>query len=307
RRDADKVLRERLATQYETQRDRLTQISQQAVSGGRLDDLDLLERASQQLQKLITRLRTAPRGYAGWFDSAQIQEGDLDQLYQFDATLASGVDKVKIALDNLATSVRTTEAVPSQVAALTDVLADLDARLDARQEFVSLGKRPAPSASPLGALQPKPRPGTEPTAYEQLKLGDAVSDGPTDYIVAGRITYSVASGKFYAYLLQDHEPNHWLRFSQNQELSITQEIAFTVPSPLPDTLTYSATTYTRAEEGAASVTVEGPTGAQPGAVNYARYTADGGGRLWVEDWGTETRVQAGKVVDPQEIRLYRKL
>ena len=38
------------------------------------------------------------------------------------------------------TYARTTEAVPSQVAALTDVLADLDARLDARQEFVSLGK-----------------------------------------------------------------------------------------------------------------------------------------------------------------------
>ncbi len=307
RRDADKVLRERLATQYETQRDHLTRIIQQSTTLRLYQYLEVLERANQQLQRFVARLHTAPRGYAGWFDAAQIQEMDLDQLYQFDSSLASGVDKLQAQLDSLTVAIQKNEAVDANLAALTDITSELNARLDAREEFLALGKRPAPAASPLGALQPRPRPGAEATTYEQLKLGDAVSYGPTDYIVAGRITYSVASGKFYAYLLQDHEPNSWLRVSPSAELAIAREATFTVPSPLPQTLAYGGKQYSLSEQGAANVTVEGPTGAQPGAVTYSRYTADGGARLWIEDWGTETRVLAGQVVDPMEIRLYRKL
>ncbi len=307
RRDADKILRERLATQFEGQRDRLIRLTQQATTSDLFQYLTALERANQQLQRLIARLRTAPRGYAGWFDAAQIQEADLDQLYKFDSSLASGVDKLSVALDNLTVAIRNNDAINAQLAALTDVLAELNQRMDAREEFLALGKRPTPTASPLGALTPKPREGAAVTAYDQLKLGDAVSYGTTDYIVAGRINYTVTSGSFYAYLLQDHEPNHWLRVGPNQELAVTQEVPFTAPSPLPDRLDYNGKTYRFVEQGAANVSVEGPTGTQSGSVNYSRFAADGGGRLWIEDWGSETRVQAGQVVDPMEIRLYRKL
>ncbi len=307
RRDADKVLRERLANQYETQRDRLTRIMQDATRSGQLEAVADLEHVNQQLQRFIARLKTAPRGYAGWFDAAQIQEADLDQLYQFDSSLASGVDKLQSALDTAATALKKKDGIDDAIAALTDVVGDLNARLDAREEFVAMGKRPSPSASPLGALQAKPKQSAQASAFEQLKMGDAVSYEGVDYLIAGRITYSVASGKFYAYLLQDHEPNHWLRITLNQELAVTQEVTFTVPSPLPDSLSYGGKNYTRADQGAASVSVEGPMGAKPGSVNYTRYNADSGGRLWVEDWGTETKVQAGTVVDPMEVKLYRKL
>ncbi len=217
------------------------------------------------------------------------------------------MEQLQSALGTLAGALKKKEGVDEAISALTEVLDEANARLDAREEFVAMGKRPAPSASPLGALQAKPRPGAPATAYEQLKMGDAVSYEGVDYLIAGRITYSVASGRFYAYLLQDREANHWLRIGQNQELAVTEEVAFNAPSPLPQTLNYSGKTYTLAEQGAASVTVEGPTGTKPGVVNYARYAADGGGRLWLEDWGTETKVQAGHVVDPMEVKLYRKL
>jgi len=140
-----------------------------------------------------------------------------------------------------------------------------------------------------------------------LKLNDAVSYDGTDYLVAGRIVYSVASGKFQAFLLHDRDNKRWLRVGPNDELAVTDEVQFSVPSPLPDTLNYSGKSYKAVEQGAANVSVEGASGAQSGAVNYARYAADGGVRLWVEDWGTETKVQAGQVVDPLEVKLYRKL
>jgi hypothetical protein len=76
---------------------------------------------------------------------------------------------------------------------------------------------------------------------------------------------------------------------------------------MPETLAYDGKNYTVAEQGAANVQVEGASGTQNGAVNYHRYQADGGARMWVENWGTEMRVSAGNLVDPFEVKLYRKL
>jgi hypothetical protein len=307
RRDADKVLRERLANQYDTQRDHLTRIMEEATRSTGLQYVADLERANQQLQLFIARLKTAPRGYAGWFDAAQIQETDLDQLYQFDSSLTSGVERLTAALDAVGAAVKTKDGNPGAIDVLVDALVELNSRLDAREEFVALGKRPSAIPSPLGALQPKAKPSAQATGFEQLKAGDAVSYAATDYLVAGRIIYSVASGSFYAYLLQDRDSKNWLRVGPNQELAVTREVSFNVPSPLPETISFSGKIYTRSDQGAANVTVEGASGTKPGSVNYARYTVDGGGRLWIEDWGTETRVQGGQVVDPMEIKLYRKL
>ncbi len=308
RRDADRILRERLTGQYNAQRDHLTRIQQDAVRAKQLALVSDLESANQQLSRFISRLRVAPSGYAGWFDAAQIQEADLDLIYQFDASLANGVDELASVLDKLQDALRAKEDTGAAYYALRDELDALNQRLDARQEFVALGKRPAPSASPLGALKDKQIPapaGANP--YEQLKLNDAISFDKTDYLVAGRVTYSVASGTFYAYLLRDRDNQKWLRVGPNNELAVADEVQFSVPAPMPETISFNGKNYTVAEKGAANVQVEGASGNQSGSVNYHRYNADGGARLYVEDWGTEVRVQAGNVVDPFEVKLYRKL
>jgi hypothetical protein len=306
RRDADRILRERLTNQYNEQRDHLTRIQQDAVRAGNLTVVSDLESANQQLSRFISRLRVAPTGYAGWFDAAQIQEGDLDLIYQFDNSLTNGVDELSNALNAVQTAVRGKQDTEASYDVLRDELDSLNQRLDAREEFVARGKRPAPSASPLGALNAKPIAAPGANAFELIKINDAISYGTTDYLVAGRITYSVASGKFYAYLLHDHDVEKWLRVGPNNELGVTEKVAFTVPSPLPDKLSVNGKDYTVAEQGTANVTVEGAGGTQNGSVNYHRYQGDGGARLWVEDWGTETRVTAGNVVDPQQVKLYRK-
>lgn len=146
RRDADKVLRDQLARQYETQRDHLIRIMQDLTRGGQIDRVDDLDRANQQLQRLITRLKTAPRGYAGWFDAGQIQEADLDQLYQFDSALASHIEKFQVALEAVASAFKNKEGVDDSIATLTDTLDAANAQFNAREEFVALGKRPAPNA-----------------------------------------------------------------------------------------------------------------------------------------------------------------
>ena len=95
RRDANELVRRQLAAKYDEQRARLARLQRQAP----LDSIVALENLDQKLLRLIARFRTATGGYAGWFDAAQIVESDLDQLTQFDSSLAGGVDELKKKLD----------------------------------------------------------------------------------------------------------------------------------------------------------------------------------------------------------------
>src|SRR5581483_12362007 len=137
RREADRILRERLTNQYVALRDRLTRVQQDAVRSGQLATVSDLEGVNQQLSRFISRLRVAPTGYAGWFDTAQIQEADLDLIYQFDTSLANGVDELSAALDAAQTAVRAKQDVDKATYALRDLLDTLNQRLDAREEFVA--------------------------------------------------------------------------------------------------------------------------------------------------------------------------
>jgi hypothetical protein len=309
RRDADKLVRAQLAARYEEQRAHLARWQQQAP----LDYADDLERLDQKLQRLIARLNTAPRGYAGWFDAAQIVEGDLDALTQFDAALAEGVTQLKTVFDQIATALKSKEGVGEAIGTGANTLDALNARFDQREQFVALGKKPSPSTtptlsptSPLGALQAKKAPPAELVALAGLKVNDAVTFGSADYIVAGKITYTIATGSFWAFLLQDRAQKRWLRVGPGGEVAICQEIELTVPSPLPDTLMHDQQSFACGDVGTANVSVEGAGGVKRGSVNYARYIADAGSRLWIEDFVAERHVMWGQTIDASELRLYRR-
>src|SRR5574341_1255898 len=88
RRDMDKHTRIQLAGKYREQDTRLARISR----GAPMQHAVALDNLDRKLELLLARFQTAPRGYAGWFDSAQIVEEDLDALTKFDAALAGGVE-----------------------------------------------------------------------------------------------------------------------------------------------------------------------------------------------------------------------
>ncbi len=197
RRDANELVRRQLAAKYDEQRARLARLQRQAP----LSDIVALENLDQKLLRLIERFRTATGGYAGWFDAAQIGASDLDQLTQFDASLADGVNTLKAKLDALAAALKTKTGLDDAVDACAESLDALNAQYDQREQFVSLGKKPSPSsftikppASPLGALETKQAPPPELTTLANLKMKDAVSYGGADYIIAGKITYSASAG-----------------------------------------------------------------------------------------------------------------
>lgn len=99
RRDADKAVRDVLATRFGTQLDRLTEIQSELISNGGFEFLDDVEQSAIKLRRFIDRVKTAPRGYAGLFDAVQVKEDQLEQLYNFDLQLLGEVDTLERAID----------------------------------------------------------------------------------------------------------------------------------------------------------------------------------------------------------------
>jgi hypothetical protein len=99
RRQADKLIRMKVARGFEEQRGRLNSIAMQLADAGRLRVLLTVDRSLMRLQFLIDRLKTASYGYAGLFDAIKVKEAELDALYEYDAALLDDVEKVRMLVD----------------------------------------------------------------------------------------------------------------------------------------------------------------------------------------------------------------
>jgi hypothetical protein len=102
RRDADKLLRDKIVARFDEQWRRLPDVQMQLTTGGGIEYVDDVERAVTRLQTFIDRVKTTPRGYAGFFDAVKVKEDDLERLYQWDMQLLDEADKIALAVDALA-------------------------------------------------------------------------------------------------------------------------------------------------------------------------------------------------------------
>lgn len=136
RREADKMLRTHLANRFEEQRLRLQGVMQTLTSGLRLEELGPLEQATLRLQRLIDRLRTASYGYAGWFDAVKIEQKELDALYEFDAGLATGVDRVAEVVASLEALADGGESTAAEAKALLTLLQELNNTFGRRMDAI---------------------------------------------------------------------------------------------------------------------------------------------------------------------------
>ena len=105
RRDADKILRETVASRFEEQWQRVSALQRDFISQGEIGLLDDLESAAIKLRTFADRVRRAPRGYSGLFDAVKINEEELANLYVYDAAMLELADDVSRAIDNIEASI----------------------------------------------------------------------------------------------------------------------------------------------------------------------------------------------------------
>jgi len=120
RRMSDKLLREKVADEFETLYQRISSLQRDLISQGELTYVDDLEASALKLRQFIDRVRTASYGYAGIFDAIKIREEELSQVYQYDYALLALADDVRSAIDNVETSIGT-EGLEAALRHLTSV------------------------------------------------------------------------------------------------------------------------------------------------------------------------------------------
>jgi len=136
RREADKALRMHLSGRFDEARRRLLGAMDQLTSAGRLGEAAALQKANLRLQLLVDRLRTAPHGYAGWFDAIKVQQAELDRLYAFDSALATGADRVSELVAKVAGQAAAGESTSAEAGALANVIDELNDTFARRSEAI---------------------------------------------------------------------------------------------------------------------------------------------------------------------------
>lgn len=136
RREADVLLRQHLAAQYESQLRRATDVASQMLTGPAMSQLAELDKGNTRLQTFIDKIKTAGQGYAGLFDAIKVKEDELDKLYEFDNQMLLQADSVGAAIDALQAALDGGEAsavapaVRGYVKAVSDASAQFDRRRD---------------------------------------------------------------------------------------------------------------------------------------------------------------------------------
>jgi hypothetical protein len=135
RRDSDKLLREAVADRFEQQWQRVSALQRDFVSQGDISYVDDLESAAIKLRTFADRVRRASRGYSGLFDAVKINEKELEQLYQFDATMLTQAEEVGRAVDNVETSIGS-DGLPAALRNLRNVAQQCIDAFDHREEVI---------------------------------------------------------------------------------------------------------------------------------------------------------------------------
>ncbi len=133
RREADRLLRETLARQFEAQWQRLADLQKQLLSSGGILYVDDLDSAVTRLRGFIDKLKTAPMGYSGLFDAIKVKEDDLDKLYQFDNQLADNVGNISTAIDGVQSAIDAQQGIPESIRELDKLCRQLNVLFDQRK------------------------------------------------------------------------------------------------------------------------------------------------------------------------------
>lgn len=114
RRMADKLVREKIASEFEDLWQRLSALQVDFINQGEIKYVDDLEAAAIKLRQFIDRVRTAAYGYSGFFDAVKIKEADLERVYKYDLVMFDLADEVSRGIDNIEASIGT-DGLPAAI------------------------------------------------------------------------------------------------------------------------------------------------------------------------------------------------
>lgn len=135
RRDADRLLRNHLVGLLDGVRQKLKSFQRELHARGEFKPVTDLDRVARSLTRARDRLDHAPYGYAGFLDAAQVNEAELDRMYDFDLALKETLAQIETAV--AAVTSGTQENFDETLRQLGDEIEEFSAMLDQRSEVAT--------------------------------------------------------------------------------------------------------------------------------------------------------------------------
>ena len=312
RRDADRRVREHVATAFGARADRIERIAADLANQRRLADIGPVDEFGRTLRHLIDRVRASPSGYGGLFGDRDVDAAALDQLRRFDEGLLVGVEEVDTAIGDLESALTAGGdlAAPAR-AGTAQVRAVLD-RLDLRGQVVETGK-PVSEERALAVLD-SPGSDAPPPTYG-LREGDALAILGDNFMIDARIEVAAEpeSGSLRLFRLGPGKPERWLVVPRRGATGLAL-VSPVVAGPDADVTagvdgqtTIAGAAYTAVATAAGDgevVGVGGGSGRRPVGVRLFVGAADPASRAVVLDWDGEQQVLTGTEAHPADIEVF---
>jgi hypothetical protein len=85
---------------------------------------------------LIGKIKDAPQGYAGFFDSVKVKEEDLARIYAFDESMVNHADDIAAAVAALEKTVQDGGDVGGGIRHLDDLVREANTQFSSRDEVI---------------------------------------------------------------------------------------------------------------------------------------------------------------------------
>ena len=137
RREADRMMRDHVAKQYDVQVSRFTGIESNLVRQGGLMYMDRSKSVRTRLDNLRRRIATDTPGYSGFFAANKIGPEALQNVYAFDEAMLRYADQIAKDLDGLETSVSSGEGIDAAYTQLENTISEANRAYDLRDNILN--------------------------------------------------------------------------------------------------------------------------------------------------------------------------
>lgn len=135
-RESDKRLRDHISSRLAQSVASLERSKTELSRAGTLSHLKELDDMSRHMDKLSRTIKYAARGYAAIFESNQVDEKALSDLFEFDLSLKDDINRLEILVSKI--SVNATDLDPPLLAELGNLLFELEKRVGERENLLRL-------------------------------------------------------------------------------------------------------------------------------------------------------------------------
>lgn len=185
RRDADQMVREKVAHDFEALWRRISEIQKDILNQGGLMYMDDLENAALKLRVFIDRVKAATFAKTGAIDEMKIifnidkiNDAVLTRLYEFDVAMLAMVNEISGAIDNVEAAIGT-EGLATAIRSLTSAATQCNELYQRRSDLIlqqsESGVVPAAGAA---AAPASPAPASSAPASSSPAAGSSTVEPP---------------------------------------------------------------------------------------------------------------------------------